>query len=279
MELYVTVDWLAVTFKEDRKDVHEFCRLYASSATLVPETAHHGYSASTRDAMGVVQSWNTDRPEMGLHVVFAGSALQNLQQRASVDMVQLVKEAVNAGGRVSRLDLAKDAKDVDIRLEAVYQAITQDENEGLARTYSRIQSNKGGYTIYVGSRQSERFIRLYDKAVEQGEEGGQWKRLEIELKGDVARAVAAQFSHVDLPILFDNLVLAMINLPYCDDWTTFFDNRLCKVGLPKIEKQTDREKWITTQVTPAVGKHFIEHPDSEAVNELIELLLYLRINR
>jgi hypothetical protein len=43
-------------------------------------------------------------------------------------------------------------------------------------------------------------------------------------------------------------------------------------GLPKIEKQTDREKWINEQVIKAVTEHFAQNPESMAVKALFYAL-------
>jgi DNA relaxase NicK len=49
---------------------------------------------------------------------------------------------------------------------------------------SLILNSDGGSTLYIGSRVSDRFARLYDKGIEQGTTAaGKWWRLELELKG------------------------------------------------------------------------------------------------
>lgn len=71
---------------------------------------------------------------------------------------------------------------------------------------------------------------------------------------------------------FDTIALHMVDLPQCKDYKAFYPKSIVEIGIPKLEKKSDREKWIETQVTPAVAKHLVEFPDSEAVNRLMALL-------
>lgn len=74
-----------------------------------------------------------------------------------------------------------------------------------ARKVVLVTNNTTGNTLYVGSRASARFIRVYQKSVEE-QDSGQKKepvRLEIELKGNRARAFHHQAKE-------DGLDLAMV---------------------------------------------------------------------
>lgn len=80
--------------------------------------------------------------------------------------------------RLTRLDLRVDVEE-EINLLQWYQ--TQREQSG--RVSSSIINDS---TLYIGSRKSERFWRVYDKALEQGIPGPLY-RIEVELKGKRAR--------------------------------------------------------------------------------------------
>jgi hypothetical protein len=79
--------------------------------------------------------------------------------------------------RVTRLDLCVDVE-ATIPLRYYYQE-QLDHHRGTA---SLIKDQ----TLYVGSRKSDRFWRVYDKAIEQGLPGPLF-RIELELKGQRAR--------------------------------------------------------------------------------------------
>jgi len=278
--LTISIDWLAGTFKELTHEAQRFMDAYARFPSVLPDAPRHGYNSAHKDGCGTVVQWHTEYQGMGYHVQFSGSALRNIIEQKEVQPDALLRSFLNSGGRVSRLDLAKDATGEKIDLSAIYQQIERGSNRGSARTHSQIKSSGGGVTVYVGSRQSERFIRIYDKAAERELSGVLWSRFEIETKGLVARAVASTLSHTDnWAGAFDTIAKAMLDLPGSTDYQAFFDEGIVPIGLPKITKQTDREKWIETQITPAVAKHWIEHPDSEAVQGLIEVLLHIAQHR
>jgi Replication initiation factor len=271
--LTITLDWLAMTFKEWTRETQTFIYGYASSPTVVPSTARNGYTAATTDQNGVQVMWNSDRGEMGHHVIFAGSALRNIFERHGISSEAILRAATHAGGSITRLDLAKDYQGGEINLARVWEALNNHASSGTARSFGKIESNNGGFTIYVGSRQSEKFVRIYDKAAESKLSGELWFRFEIETKGMVARAVAVSLRHSDnWGAVFDSIVFGMVGKPEELYLENFFSDRNIPIGLPKIERHSDTEAWIETQVIPAVAKHFIGNPHSEAIKRLRETL-------
>jgi len=271
--LTITIDWLAVNFKRWNDETEHFIRTYASADPVSATSARFGYSIATVDNNGVVSQWNPDRAEMGYHVIFAGSALRNIFSRTSVQPQELLRASLDAGGAVSRLDLAKDCTGEEINLSAIYQSLEQGLNIGMSRKFAHIESDNKGETIYVGSRQSERFIRIYNKAAESNLPGELWYRFELETKGMVSRALAERLvSGIDWSSQFDGLAKQMVNFRSPGDFAKFFTMGSVPIGLPKIERQSDREAWIASQIIPAVAKHYIENPNSEAVSRLIATL-------
>lgn len=271
--LSITIDWLAMTFKEFTRETQTFIYGYASAPTVVSASPRNGYRAATTDENGVQVMWNPDRSEMGHHVIFSGSALRHIFERHGISSEAILRAASHAGASFTRLDLAKDAQDVQINLDRTWLELNSRSTHGQARTFGRIQSEDGGYTIYVGSRQSERFLRLYDKAIESKLSDRLWFRLEIETKGMVARAVAASLrSSHNWSGVFDGIVLGMVGEPESIGLEDFFSDGDVAVSLPKIERHSDREKWIESQVIAAVAAHYIDNPTSEAVTRLIATL-------
>lgn len=276
MTLTITIDWLAVNFKEFTDETEQIVRTYGSLDRSQASNARFGYSQATKSDFGVEFQWNPDRPDMGHHLIFSGSSLRNIFERTQVQPQALLRAVLDAGGSVSRLDLAKDCTGQAIDMQAIYQSLERGDYKGTARTYGRIVSSGNGDTIYIGSRQSERFIRLYDKAAQQGLDGERWFRLELETKGMVARSLALVLMDTpDWGPVFDNVVRNMVWVPGVASWHNFFAQRNVTIGLPKIEKQSDREAWIEGQVVAAVARHYIDNPSSPAVARLIGTLLLI----
>lgn len=158
--------------------------------------------------------FNPDRLDMGVHVILPGSALALLEDysytRRSEDdpaaggritlcpdtLIQLV---LDSGGKFSRVDVCQDTD--RITLADLRAALFSDHLVTKSRIirhvvgYTRLSdecpwSEEGG-TLYVGARTSQRMVRFYDKAVEQGIKDATWTRCEVEFKSRSAQ-VAAQ---------------------------------------------------------------------------------------
>jgi len=271
--LYITIDWLAGTFHKERSNEAEFINKYARALPILSGTPRHGYNQAEIDRHGVQLLWNSDREEMGTHVVFPGSALKSLYEQQNVQLATLLRDFANAGAKISRLDLAKDFTGAEIDLETIYQSLERGRNEGTARSFSKVQSAGGGYTLYVGSRQSEKFIRIYNKAAQESLTDTYWYRYELETKGMVARAVATSLiASGNWSGVFDVATRGMLDFFGTTPLAHFYALDTVPVGLPKIERQTDREAWIASQVLPAVAKYYIDNPQSEAIARLIATL-------
>jgi len=217
--------------------------------------------------------WNADRPEMGCHVDIGGTALRNIVEQQNVDQKALLVEICNAGGKFSRLDIAKDLRGQQNDLKAVYASFEKKEHTGTARKIREWHDTDGGQTIYIGSPKSDKQVRVYDKANEQGLKNEYWYRLELQCRRLVARSTAYHLAQQDnWGAVMDNVVLHMVDLPHVDAWKAFFSDNNPEIGTPLLEKQTDREKWIMTQVLPAVAKHYTENLNSPAVALLRQLL-------
>src|SRR6185369_3921714 len=128
-------------------------------------------------------------------------------------------------------------------------------------------------TVYVGSRQSERFIRIYDKSAQMGETPNKWYRFEVETKGMVSRALANMLVvQRDWLSVFVGVSSAMVSIPGSPDLAAFYNAASASIGTPKIEKSSNTEAWIATQVIGAVSKWYIDNPSSEAIARLIATL-------
>jgi len=110
-------------------------------------------------------------------------------------------------GKVTRADFAIDDRDGRITLDRIREV---EASGGLVtrwrsgmRVIERVNVGKvEGWTVYLGARTSEAYVRIYNKKGEQQEKGrdmsgvDSWVRLELEAKGKLAdalcRAVAEQ---------------------------------------------------------------------------------------
>lgn len=108
----------------------------------------------------------------------------------------------------TRLDLAYDDRTGVIMLPRLAMDVADGNFIGRARYTQRVYSHDfdtdiDGLTVYVGSKQSDVFVRIYDKAAERGYSPADmhWVRVEIQLRN--ARAVLAARSVATEPHIGD----------------------------------------------------------------------------
>lgn len=273
----ICIDWISITFKGDGQNVGKFLALYTPRSESHSATPRNGYTAATVSNSGVLCMWHDNYPEMGYHVIFDGTSLRYLFQHGGVHAEEILKASAHAGGSVTRLDLAEDAQNDGVNMQSIWDSCAKKQTAGTARKFARMNGLDGGDTIYIGSRQSERFVRLYDKAAEMNLPGQDWKRLELELKGMMARAAVDALVHgQSLWSVFDMFIKDAVDIPENRHWRKFFTGRTVDGEMTKIQRVSDRETWIDTQVIKAVMDHYIEHRDSEAVARLIQSLDFIK---
>lgn len=202
--------------------------------------------------------WNDDRPEQRKLVTLTGDDLLRARRAGVTDTLLCRWIDAFEDLNVPRLDIAIDTPNEGVTPEKLYAAWSAQELRTRARTVTRVQGTdedgKGkGYTVYIGSRHSEQFLRVYDKRAEQKAKGksvpdGLWTRVELELKGGKAvlalRFIAEQGIGRAGPIISQFL-----------DWPANAVWRAITSGdiVPSLEvgrKETDTETWLRRVVFP-----------------------------
>lgn len=124
-----------------------------------------------------------------------------------------------------------------------------------------VTNSDGGETLYIGSRTSQVFVRLYDKSAERGEEPGDVWRYEIEYKKPVSQTVAEMI--MSLAGGDDSEVWETINDTV---WTAFDDRGVTPIFsagdafLAPTTAHRERSpveaqmKWLAVSVSPAVRR-------------------------
>jgi len=140
-----------------------------------------------------------------------------------------------------------------------------------------ITDNEGGETLYIGSRTSQIFLRLYDKSAEQGDKPGWSWRYEIEYKKPVSLAVAKLI--MDNAGGDDSLVREAIANTVYDAFhergvSPLFDADGAVI-LPTVAKRKESPvsrqlKWLGTSVRPAIQR-LIKSGYKDAVLEILGL--------
>lgn len=155
------------------------------SEVTEPARARDGYNEAVRTEDGIVWMINRQRPDMGTSAYLDGECCRSLRDRGQFRTI--AEHLANIeGSKCQRIDLAVDVADAGV-LDLAWTAAEEGRLVTRASRESMSWYKKGnGRTLGVGSRASESYLRIYDKAAEQ-KLPGEWTRVEIEVKGKRAQ--------------------------------------------------------------------------------------------
>ena len=147
-----------------------------------------GWEHSADIAPGGVVAWGGQGGTA--HLDLTSGALGHLAA-LGLDVFGWVEYVLDLGGRFVRVDIAADDEAGHVTRARVVSAIGGGHYVTHSRVVSEHRALQGGdgWTVYVGARTSPTFVRIYDKAAEQGLRGVHWVRVEAEFKRDRAQAV------------------------------------------------------------------------------------------
>lgn len=144
---------------------------------LETEPAARGYNYGFKThTEGIECSVSSRLDEQGIMVRISGKALSEMN-----DARMWILHAIDRGWRTTRVDVAFDVYDGGIPVDVIASAYMSHAMEENKRKSTFIQGPKGS-TLYIGSRMSEKMLRVYDKGLQQGT-FLDWVRVELEIKG------------------------------------------------------------------------------------------------
>lgn len=171
---------------------------------------------------------------------------------------------------ITRLDVAVDVYEGVYEVKDYIKAYEKHrEQTGDRRKYQTIIS-PGGDTLMIGSRTSNHYIRVYDKAAEQKILGTTWVRLEVEIKGKAAREWARAIHVNMLSTMAANIrkVVGVETYAFAFLWKRLKGAGRAPYNLAVGRKQTNTEKWLKTEVSQAFAKLTVR--DLAAAREVME---------
>lgn len=258
-----SIDWFEYTVHWTSPALQQYRNGYALDALATAITGHlagwvkekpcngYPYVVSAADSPGIRVMATEPNARMGIHVSWSGSALREVNPMA------VLKMAERQDGKTTRIDLAVDVPEA-MNPHSLYSRLEKKEAVTSSRTHQKIQSNTG-WTVYVGSRTSEKFLRIYDKQAEAGLDKP-LTRVELECKGDYAEGITAYvlkhgYYH------FPEIIRAYCDFPDYPVWVEHLTYPIVFEGVPKIEKRSDTKRWLMESVAPSLAKIVVEDHD------------------
>jgi hypothetical protein len=249
------LDWLTVT--SPHTEPHSPFHHWASGALAFEAAAGN---ARVPWGMRGYDGWHCGRVS---HGVRCDGSIVMLSGQAAADRLDT---ALDVSANVSRVDLA-----VTVRLTPPDDSLEFDHFLEL-REWSAahnpllkgvlLLSLDGSSTLYVGSRKSERMLRVYNKELESRDARTHdidpryqaCHRYELEIKGNTARPTALTVSVSPLPAYTVSRMVAQYCVLHGIDHTTFSD---APMGLiPGFRRRSDAEtklSWLAHSCRPTVG--------------------------
>jgi phage replication initiation protein len=131
---------------------------------------------------------------------------------------------------LTRLDIAYDDREGLLDLNLIERETELENYISKIQDYEIHKTKRKGKTVYLGSKDSEKFIRIYDKAKERGrEDEGHWVRLELVLKKKYAG------------VFLDMMVLRTVG----ETFAGVVDNFIRYVTVN--ESDTNKSRWPTAK--------------------------------
>jgi len=272
----VSIDWLqySVPWPDGLHQWpdHGFQETEVISAVLPPhkklfmtgEILHpiRGYNSGQAASFGRV-FWHSGNRAQHIGVIFTGDDM-----RAAVNVLmpntEMLNWAIAKARKIARLDVAvdifdhrADPSDILTMWKAGYvgtPARTVTETTSYTNT-----SDRGivkAPTIYVGKRDSERMLRVYDKGIQTGHDGN-WIRAELQARDDNAMALANMLQRSGIVDGGRAAIRNFCSAPTLGWWNDALNGPA--VELAKIpRRETNTEKWVMNVALPAVQKLAIE---------------------
>ena len=307
-DLMVSIDWISFTISKSVPvrfamgyfgfDIGQFQEMPKGLSGYRKRYCHYV------DGKGLVQflaDGNNSENDMGVHVDISGSAvaffLETFRNHLLVDtpfgdkavqipenwdfqdaenVVALLFQKIREFGSFTRIDLAIDDYGKFFTVSEVHDLVENKQCVTKFRTYQYYQSKSisdstmTGETLYIGSKKSDAYIRVYDKGLEQ-KAGINWVRWEVQLRDERATAFSDMVLHCEnhentiAPIIVGTLAgfvrfveLDDSNRSRCsmlDKWVAFIDAaRSLVLSVPKKKSSVEsKHEWVRRQVMPTIA--------------------------
>jgi hypothetical protein len=259
MHFYAHVDWVSVTYMRDVPVDAVFPHCVYFAPFNRPGPTLYGYSRSLLNENGAI-ILSAGRPEQGVHCILPGDALTATRAEGLSDR-DLCAFFEREEARASRIDLAINILDGKMTVSDLRDAFRLHDVVTSARSATEVAAlHAPDHTLYIGSRQSDRFFRAYNKAAQIKDENA-WLRLELECKRLVARATLPALAADQDSQSFINAAIAdFIDFPTLPEFQAATAAR--STSMPIVPRKiTATYRWLIGTVAPCLARYEHEHPN------------------
>ena len=300
-ELQIGIDYLTfmvpiVDIEAVTKVLDKVDNIYTDAHEMFvgrPNFCGRSFANQSTSPCGLLSIWNLpgENDDKGsMRIALSGGVLKRAKQ---MQTAKLISYLIGLGGKCNRIDIKADDYSRAIHPRSMYDAVDAGNYRGFRRgnIHADIGGDilKDGWTIYLGSRQSDRYTRYYNAFPQHGIEAF---RYEAEFKNEVAHQTALQISCcTDDESILTTMMGAILsgNISFIDKsnedrvercqmlpWWKDFTDRLgssIRLSVPKIVATIQRSvDWIENKVaaTLAMVSQYYGSDKIEFIKRLIE---------
>lgn len=197
MDNIILVDWFAMSYRQRGTTVHDVIRSLKFKDQYKDEIVFRQYPGRymyrDRLSFGNIHIYynNINSDEDYPMLEMSGQGCREFETFSSItfdDLFELAKDTKNY--HITRLDVAYDDHNGIFEIERIekdYRARNWVSNSTKGRITVDISRSIDGISVMTGTKSSDMYMRIYDKAIERGyKDGRHWVRCELVLKQDRA---------------------------------------------------------------------------------------------
>jgi len=249
-----SIDWLRFTQEYGKENLDEYLP-NTKGGTLKDCRPMRPYSQAKSNKWFSVH-WDDNHPEWRVMVEMNGQQLSDYRKSGN-DEMRLFKFIAYVGAKVTRVDFAVDLFDSGGNPTDFYHAFHTSQVMTVAKSVSIVERTRKqesmGATVYIGSRSSERMVRVYDKG-KQSKTKLDWLRVELEIKGTRAEQFAELVSLNDVERAGLSYLADVIEWSDIEWFEAIWTNEYKHINIDTIGRpETSRERWLRDVVIPAIA--------------------------
>lgn len=269
------VDYLRATTTDTWTIAHISEEFYRHDTTE-PTVSFYGYKQALRELQtGAIALFNGHTATMGFCSQFSGKPITALMEATGQPSVLALRGVHQGTWRVRRIDIAIDVFDPALSPSSFLEARRTGLIKTCFRTWREVKDvdGKAGHTVYGGGLESEKQIRIYDKAAEQGIEGS-WTRYEMVFNNNRADEVWSLIAQCNTDHeLLDTARRLLGTLVTNPIWVQWIDamvagGRYVWEEIPRQESDTWR--WLMSQVAPSFRKAWEDSGDWSLLERFVQ---------
>lgn len=271
MNIEFSVDWLNYTALAFRTRVLTDIAYPMDTPEWINAIPAKGYTSGLQNRNGVRLSWHTKRDDMGAHVQYSGQCLAKYHESGITARTIALRHQIE-GDRCSRIDLALDCHNSGLNIGKLASDVKAQIGQFSSKVFSHIQSQDQGETLYLGSRTSELFLRIYNKSAEQAV-SGDWVRVELECKGSRAHDIGHRLAYESEQGMVTLTRGLIRNQAAFDDtiWAQIVGDLAVSIAKAHV-REPDRKGWLLGLVAPAMGKYLAETGDEAIIEQFLAIV-------